>query len=183
MARETNWDPQPRLTGSAVFAARMRPLDLTTRWVLSAGVHRVWRLLLDPLSLVGRWRGVSAESWNDAQPLVEGGAITWRVKAPYRTELRFTTRVVKLDVHRTIGIRADGDLDGHGECRLAPLDPAEDGTPRTDLVFEFHALPTTRLPLWLVRVPGGRRVLRWGHDRVMKAARAALVSVLDDGSL
>ncbi len=161
----------------------MRPFELTTRWILPAGVHRVWRRLIDPLALVGRWQGVQAESWNDAQPLVPGGAITWRVNAAYRTELRFTTRVTRLDTHRTIRIDADGDLEGHGECRLGPLDPDDDGTPRTQLDFEFRATPTHRIPLLLARLPGGRRILKWGHDRVMEAARDALVSALDDGSL
>lgn len=161
----------------------MRPLELTTRWVLPAGVRRIWERLLDPLSLVGRWDGVAAESWNDAQPLVPGAYITWRVQAPYRSQLRFTTRVLHLETHRTIRIEADGDLDGHGECRLGPLGPDEDGVPRTELEFEFHAAPTKTMPALLGRLPGGRRILQWGHDRVMEAARQALVSALDDRSL
>lgn len=168
--------------GDLANPGTMRPLDLTTRWVLPAGVHRVWQTLLDPLSAVGRWKGVAAESWNDARPLVEGGSIDWRVETAYRTTLRFTTTVVRLDTHRTIQIEARGDLEGEGTCHLAPLDP-EDGVPRTELVFDWHAAPTKRAFIVLGALPGGRRILRWGHDRVMASAHKALLSILDDGTL
>jgi hypothetical protein len=141
---------------------------------LPGPVRRVWTILMDPVAFARAWPRVEAVSWNGAKPLRKGAQIDWAVRTFVRVTLRFTTHVTAIDEFRRIGLVVDGDLRGRGDCTLEPKAPGPDG-PATRLLFDWAVAPEKAAMTAIGAMPGGRRLLTWGHDRVMRGAEEELV--------
>jgi hypothetical protein len=132
-----------------------------TTWRFDAPVDRVFAVLAD----IGRW----PEWWHGVRraELIEPGdadgvgalwRYAWRGGLPY--DVRFDSRVTRVEAPHLLEGRAAGELVGTGLCRLF----GDAGT--TTVVYDWD-VRTTRP--WMNRLaPLARPLLAWNHDRVMR---------------
>ncbi|WP_404301450.1 SRPBCC family protein [Alicycliphilus denitrificans] len=164
-------------------AANATLYRLTTQWRFAAPLDAVWAAIADAEHWPLWWPGIEVVTLEpgDAQGL--GALRRYRCRGALPLRLCFTARVTHIVAQELIEGRACGDLTGLGRCRLS------------------HALGQTRVCFdWRVHTSGLRLsqlarlaqpLLRWNHDRLMRAgglglerylARAAAGNVLKNKS-
>lgn len=139
---------------------------LTTWWRFDAPLEPVWHAIADADGWPAWWPGIASVTLapGDAQGLGAVRCYSCRGALPLR--LRFVARVTRVVPQRLIEGRVRGDLVGTGCCQLA----SERG--QTTVCFDWRVRTAGA---WLSRLaPWIHPLLRWNHDRLMRAGGRGL---------
>ena len=149
--------------------------SLSTQWRFNAPLGAVWAAIADADGWPAWWPGISSVTLEpgDAQGLGAVRRYSCRGALPLR--LRFTARVTRIVPLRSIEGCSCGDLMGRGCCRLTHAQG------QTTVCFDWQVHTTG---LWLNRLAAlARPLLRWNHDRLMRAGGRGLERYLACGAL
>lgn len=139
---------------------------LTTQWRFNAPLDAVWNAIADADGWPAWWPGIAGVTLEpgDTQGLGALRRYTCRGALPLR--LHFVARVTRVVPWQLIEGRACGDLTGQGCCRLTHAQG------QTTVYFDWQVQTTG---LWLNRLaPLTHSLLRWNHDRLMRAGGRGL---------
>ncbi|MCC7308200.1 MAG: SRPBCC family protein [Acidobacteria bacterium] len=134
--------------------------EFTSIWQVEASVEPVWNAIKEAREWPEWWPGVERVIELTAGNDDGLGAIhrsTWKSRLPYRLE--FDSEVVRIEKHRTIEVKAFGELEGMGLWRFSPRD---DGI---QVRYDWNVI-TNRSWMNLL-APVARPFFKWNHDAIM----------------
>lgn len=156
---------------------------LRTQWRFDAPRAAVWQALADADGWPAWWPGIASETLDPGDARGVGALRRYTCRGALPLRLHFVARVTRVVPLRLIEGRACGDLTGMGRCRLSHA------RGQTTVRFDWQVRTSG---FWLRRLaPLAHALLRWNHDRLMRAggrglerhlARAAAAGLIEKES-
>lgn len=149
----------------------MGQYEFLDTWCVDAPIDRVFSAIEDSARWPEWWRGMrSAELLEDGDENGVGRLwrYVWRSRLPY--DLKFDTRVTRLERPLLLEGQAEGDLTGIGRWRLF------EGR-GTAVIYEWNV--RTSRPWMNVLAPLARPVFAWNHHAAMRRGAEGLARLLD----
>ena len=143
---------------------------LTTWWRFDAPLDAVWAAIADADHWSLWWPGVDSVTLAPGDARGLGALRRYQCRGALPLRLCFTARVTRIVPPCLMEGRASGDLIGLGRCRLS------EARGQTRVCFDWRVQTTG---LWLNRLaPLAHPLLRWNHDRLMRAGGRGLARYL-----
>ena len=152
-------------------AGESAPFHFDDRWIVDAGIDRVWAVLERVDEWPGWWSGLTAAERIETGPggvdaedlsVTTGSRARLLVRAPIGWSLRFSIEVDEVDAPHLIRFQSDGDLRGEGLWTLT----ASEGVTAIDAMW---CVATTRTIIRALRPLSGLM-----HGAVMAAGERGL---------
>jgi len=151
----------------------MGEYKFTSNWTLDHPIEPVWDLIHSIEDWPAWWPGV-----NSVVEIEKGNSngvgaqhrSTWKSRLPYRLE--FESEVVRIEHHKSIEVRALGELEGRGLWAFE----LDGRVTHVRYDWEVH----TRKAWMNLLAPLARPLFRWNHDVLMAWGEAGLKRRLAD---
>ena len=143
-----------------------------TQWVIPAPLDRVWEALHRVERWPEWWRGLvrlTTLQAGDAQGVGAVHRLAWKGALPYILDMEMTT--VAIDHHRTVDLRAKGELEGRGLWTLTQQGSA------TAVRYDWQ-VQTNKFWMNLL-APVARPIFAWNHDVIMRWGEQGLTQLLN----
>jgi len=140
-------------------------------WRVSAPPETVWTVIRDATRWPEWWRSVHRSTLlpSAATDSVERWEFRFRTRLPY--DISFVADLSSDEAERRVDARVTGRVDGHGGCRLEPMDAG------TLVRFDWEVRPQVA---WMRAVaPLARPVFGWNHRSLMAEGAFGLAQRLD----
>lgn len=150
----------------------MAQFRFLTTWELDAPLPAVWDVIQKPLLWPQWWQGVIAVEELEAGDENGVGKLqqyVWRSRLPYA--IRFTMRVLRVDLLSRIEGAASGEIEGIGIWHFSM---------RGNHTIVRYEWDVRTIPFWVNLIaPLARPLIRWNHDQIMNWGAAGLARHLN----
>ncbi len=154
----------------------MQPFSLTTERQFPISSERLWPLVSQPQRLAEWWPGFQRSELIAGDGEL-GSRIACQVKGMFGLSFEFEALITDWQPPYYIKLQATGDFQGTGEWFF------EDRAGQTQVTYQWDIALQNSLAHVIARVPGGRRLLQYGHDRVMDLGGDQISQMIDEGVL
>ena len=150
----------------------MTNFHLTTIWKIQASIETCWFSIIDVKAWPGWWKYVDQVieiKKGDESGVNATHHYIWSTYLPYH--LVFDLRVTKIVPYKLIAFDAQGDLTGHGYCKLTHKNN------QTHIKFYWNVKTSKPWMSFIASI--ARPVFEWNHRQVMRSGEQSLIQRLN----